>query len=138
MKAQTTFRSFFILITLMFMGLGLSSRTWARPFMPSWMILYGGDVLWAGALYGLLALFARRPHPLGTLRWTLAICLGVELTQLYQEAWASQLRSIPLIGYLLGHGFLWSDLVCYLLGSLAMNRVHEWMIRRARFDQRPK
>jgi hypothetical protein len=40
----------------------------------------------------------------------------VELSQLYHAPWIDGLRQIRLAALLLGHGFLWSDLVCYAVG----------------------
>ncbi len=40
-------------------GIGLASRTFARSWSPDWMLLYGGDALWAAALYGFLLLGLR-------------------------------------------------------------------------------
>ena len=39
--------------------------------------------------------------------------LTVELSQLYHAPWIDGLRQIRVAALLLGHGFLWSDLVCY-------------------------
>ncbi|MDQ3816194.1 MAG: DUF2809 domain-containing protein [Acidobacteriota bacterium] len=53
-------------------------------------------------------------------RWVVAAAglfsLAVELSQLYHAPWIDGLRQIRLAALLLGHGFLWSDLVCYGVG----------------------
>ena len=42
--------------------------------------------------------------------------LTVELSQLYHAPWIDELRQIRLAALLLGQGFLWSDLMCYVVG----------------------
>jgi hypothetical protein len=39
--------------------------------------------------------------------------LTVELSYLHHTPWIDGLREIRLAALLLGHGFLWNDLVCY-------------------------
>ncbi|WP_373330910.1 ribosomal maturation YjgA family protein [Salmonirosea aquatica] len=46
------------------------------------------------------------------------VCYCIELSQLYQADWINTLRSTRLGGLVLGFGFLWSDLVCYFVGTL--------------------
>jgi uncharacterized membrane protein len=43
-------------------------------------------------------------------------CLAVELSQLYRAPWIGGLRQVRLAALVLGHGFRWSDLVCYCVG----------------------
>jgi hypothetical protein len=100
--------------TLVVIVLGLSTR---RPLAPALVQLYLGDVLW-GALFFLL----------GALAWprrsSWAIAAGaivstqlIELSQLYQADWALQLRATRAGGLLLGHQFLWSDMLCVAIGG---------------------
>ena len=49
---------------------------------------------------------------------SLAITYLIEFSELYQADWINQLRSIKLIGLILGYTFLWSDLGMYTLGIL--------------------
>ena len=41
---------------------------------------------------------------------------GIEISQLYQAPWIDATRATRLGGLVLGHGFLWSDMVCYSVG----------------------
>ncbi|MCI5163110.1 MAG: DUF2809 domain-containing protein, partial [Candidatus Electrothrix sp. AX5] len=44
----------------------------------------------------------------------------IEISQLFHPAWLEYLRSVRLLSFVLGFGFLWSDLIAYTLGiSLA-------------------
>ena len=47
---------------------------------------------------------------------SLAFSYGIEISQLYHAPWIDALRANTLGGLLLGFGFLWSDMVCYMTG----------------------
>jgi hypothetical protein len=87
--------------------------------MPDFCVLYVGDVLW-GAMFFVLVGCVR---PAATTRrlWLLATAVTelIELSQLYQAPWAQALRATRVGGLLLGHSFLWSDLLCVALGTSA-------------------
>lgn len=93
------------------------------------MLLYGGDVLWAAALYGVLLWFLpSRPRS----QVLLATVLGafvIEFSQLYQAPWIQQLRSSAPFNFVLGQGFLISDLVSYLAGALGMALLDQVWLR---------
>ena len=82
--------------------------------MPAWMLLYGGDFLWAASVYGTLATMMGKASPRNLLALSMTLCLGVELSQLVSSPWLENGRSHTLLRFLLGQGFLWSDLACYL------------------------
>ncbi|TKK68883.1 DUF2809 domain-containing protein [Ilyomonas limi] len=96
---------------------GLATRC-QQQYLPPLIDKYGGDVLAATCIF-----FGCR---LLCIKWTLpkVACLSylvsvlIEIQQLYQAPWAVQFRNITLVGILLGHGFLWSDMVCYAVGTL--------------------
>jgi hypothetical protein len=101
-------------VTLTVVVLGLGTR---RPFAPPFVQLYVGDVLW-GVLFFLLGALI---WPGKTSRWLGAWAVVstelIELSQLYQGDWALGLRATRVGGLLLGHEFLWSDLLCVALGG---------------------
>jgi hypothetical protein len=102
-------------VTALVIALGLACR---HPAAPPFVQLYCGDVLW-GVLFFLL--FAWLQPQRSSLQ--LGLCAVVtteliELSQLYQAPWALQLRATRLGGLLLGHGFLWSDVLCVFLGGV--------------------
>ena len=94
--------------------------------MPAWMFLYGGDFLWAASVYGTSATMMRKASPRNLLALSMTLCLGVELSQLVSSPWLEHGRSHTLLRFLLGQGFLWSDLACYLGGIGSMYRWHQW------------
>jgi hypothetical protein len=105
---------FLVLLTI---PLGLATRFWNQS-MPQVVQLYGGDVLSATCIFfGVRFLAVRR-----SLFWvtvvSFIVCILVECLQLYKAPWILELRRTRVGGILMGHGFLWSDLVCYAVGVL--------------------
>lgn len=47
---------------------------------------------------------------------SLAICYCIEFLQLYQDEWIINLRKTLFGRYVLGQGFLWSDILAYTFG----------------------
>lgn len=94
---------------------GLLSRKFASG-LPGWLNDYLGDGLWAlMVFFGICLLFPRS----GTgkqLLLALGFCFMIEFSQLYQAEWLNQIRGTALGGLVLGHGFLWRDLVAYSIG----------------------
>ncbi len=98
-------------------ALGLATRRFPAAF-PTLAAQYGGDTLWAAMMFWMAALV--RPH---AARRHLAVAallisFAVELNQLYRAPWIDALRATRIGALALGHGFLWSDLVCYTIGVL--------------------
>jgi hypothetical protein len=105
----------YVALLLLTVLLGLASRQWADA-LPRFVGAYVGDALWACAVYWALAVVRPRMRhaPRGML--TLAIAVAVEISQLFHPAWLDAIRDTALGGRILGFGFLWSDLVCYVCG----------------------
>jgi hypothetical protein len=96
-------------------ALGLASRRFAGV-LPWFVGAYAGDTLWAVAAYGALAVARPETAPLHRGMIALAISFAVEVSQLFHPAWLEAIRGVRLGGWLLGFGFVWSDLVCYTAG----------------------
>ena len=80
--------------------------------------LFIGDVLYAVLIYfGLRLLFIHlKTHK--TFLLSLLFCFGIEILQLVQIDWLIAIRKTTLGHYILGEGFLWLDLLCYVIGTL--------------------
>ncbi|MDL2299433.1 DUF2809 domain-containing protein [Bacteroides sp. OttesenSCG-928-E20] len=110
-------RLLYFIITIVVVILGLCSRKFGN-YLPVFITNYAGDTLWATMVYfGLRSIF-----PAGR-TWIIGICAllfsyGIELSQLYQASWINAIRATTLGALILGHGFLWTDLVCYTIGVL--------------------
>ncbi|WLE95510.1 MAG: DUF2809 domain-containing protein [Candidatus Electrothrix communis] len=108
----------YIPIIVIIIALGLPARL-APQYLPGWYVTYAGDFLWAMLVFFLYALLFR-------LSTKFCFCIAlitaylIEISQLFHPAWLDYLRSIRLLSFVLGFGFLWSDLIAYILGiSLA-------------------
>ena len=94
---------------------GLFSRTKYLPYP---------DFMWVGDIfYGLLIFFIigflypdRSKSGVGLAAFIL--CCMIELSQLYQADWIVLLRETKMGALVLGHTFLWSDLLAYGVGVL--------------------
>ena len=103
--------NYFILILLV-MILGIVSRKISN------IPLFIGDVLYAVLIYfGLRFLFINL-KTYKTFLLSLLFCFGIEILQLVQIDWLIAIRKTTLGHYILGEGFLWLDLLCYIIGTL--------------------
>lgn len=96
-------------------GLGLLSR---RPFIPDFIYPYLGDFMYALMFYFLMAGFFPNKKSISWAVYAYLICFSIELSQLIEADWFIQIQSTRIGRLVLGHGFLWSDLIAYLFGVL--------------------
>lgn len=125
----------FLLLAVILLGLG--SRAYTPP-LPSFVRAYVGDALWSLAAYLTFALLLPRLP----IRWVAVTAglfsLTVELSQLYHAAWIDRLRQVRVAAMLLGHGFLWSDLVCYGVGIGVGILTESLSVRHSSANRRPR
>lgn len=92
--------------------LGIFSRKIA--YIP----LFIGDFLYAVMIYfGIRFLFINL-NKIKAAILSLTICYCIELLQLYDAEWIIALRTTLAGRYILGQGFLWSDMLAYSFGVL--------------------
>lgn len=102
-------------LTILTMILGLLSRKF-MAYLPNLIAPYLGDVLWATMVYfGFRFLFPKNKAEICFLI-AIIFSFAIEISQLYQAQWINNIRSTTLGALILGHGFLWSDLICYTIG----------------------
>ncbi|WP_459190259.1 DUF2809 domain-containing protein [Parabacteroides sp. APC149_11_2_Y6] len=110
-------RWIYLAATFLIILAGLASRKYG-DVLPKCIAEYSGDTLWAAMVYlALRFLFS----PISILKATTGALLFsycIEISQLYQADWINIVRSTMLGSLILGHGFLWSDMVCYTVGIL--------------------
>lgn len=108
-------RPVFFILTLVIIPIGLFSRSGIID-RNSFLGTYSGDTLWATMVYLVFATcFAKsRIRTIAILSGIFSI--SIELSQLLKFDWLVTLRSYKLGGLILGYGFLWSDLLCYVMG----------------------
>lgn len=107
--------------------LGLASRRYGS-YLPPFIATYAGDTLWALLVF--LGGSALMPRLRLSYRAGMAVVFAffIELSQLYHAPWIDRLRDTTLGGLVLGFGFLWSDLLCYLVG-IGMGAAADWAVR---------
>lgn len=103
-----------ILATLL---IGLASRRLDR-FLPWPLHKNTGDVLWATMVFFLFALLWPRLSTLRLILTTLLFSVCIELAKLLKWPWLVHLRATTAGHLVFGSVFSWSNLICYLIGSL--------------------
>ncbi len=112
-RYRITLTSFACLVLV----LGLLSRS-PLPFLPTFIRLYSGDVLWALLVYLLVRWLGPKQHLYHSALYTSLLAFGIEVSQLYHAPWIDTIRHTRIGALILGFGFLWSDLVCYTCGIM--------------------
>jgi hypothetical protein len=97
--------------------LGYCSRKFSC-YLPGWLNIYLGDALWALMIYWIVAFLFPKISVLKIALISVAVCFIIELTQLYQAPWINAIRHTTLGGPVLGFGFLWTDIVSYVIGVI--------------------
>ncbi|WP_291707246.1 DUF2809 domain-containing protein [Clostridium sp.] len=97
------------------MLLGLSSRKFIS-YLPSFLGKYAGDTLWATMVYFGFAFLFNKLTIKKVAIISLIFSYGIEISQLYQGEWINSIRNTLIGSLVLGHGFLFSDLICYTIG----------------------
>jgi Na+/H+-dicarboxylate symporter len=95
--------------------LGLASRRYGHA-LPSVVATYAGDTLWALVAFLVVGLVLPRASTLQVATLALSFSALIEISQLYHASWIDAIRQTTPGSLVLGHGFLWSDLACYVLG----------------------
>lgn len=115
-------RWIYLAATFLIILLGLASREYGDT-LPEFIAEYAGDTLWAAMVYlGIRFLFPS-VSILKTAAISLLFSYCIETSQLYQADWANIIRCTKLGGLIFGHGFLWSDMICYTVGVLLSTAV---------------
>ncbi|MDF1549074.1 MAG: DUF2809 domain-containing protein [Bacteroidales bacterium] len=89
--------------------IGLASRKYP-VFFGYFLAEYLGDTLWALLIYWIFGWIFK------IVLYALFFSYFIEISQLYHATWIDGIRSTRLGALLLGHGFLWTDIVCYTVG----------------------
>ena len=121
-------RVIYFFLTLIIICLGLASRKHIN-YLPSFLGKYSGDTLWATMVYLGLA-FLLNWLSIGKITILSLICsYGIEISQLYQGEWINKIRNTLIGSLILGHGFLFSDLICYSIGILIGILIDKYILK---------
>ena len=77
-----------------------------------------GDALWAMMVYFGFRFLLPKLDLFKSFSLAIAFSFSIEISQLYQSDWINAIRNTTLGGLVLGHGFLWFDLVSYSIGII--------------------
>ena len=124
-------RAVYLVITLIIVLLGLASRKYGNV-LPEFIAAYSGDTLWAAMVYFGLRILFPSTSILKVAVGALLFSYCIEISQLYQADWINAIRNTTIGALILGHGFLWTDLVCYTVGVLLSAVVDYWINRKSR------
>jgi hypothetical protein len=80
--------------------------------------LFIGDILYAVLIYFGFRFLIMDSKKSTSLLLSLLLCFVIEILQLIQIDWLVAIRKTTLGHYILGEGFLWLDLLCYVVGTL--------------------
>lgn len=106
-------RFIYLILILLVVALGLASRL---DFLPIWVYLYVGDVLWALMVFLIFAMIFNTKSTYFVAVVAISFSFLIEFSQLYQATWINNVRHTTLGGLVLGFGFLWTDLFSYIIG----------------------
>lgn len=113
--ARPRSRALYLALTLAVVALGLASRRY-RPALPPFVGAYAGDALWAAMVFLLAAAAWNRARTTVLAAGALLFAFGIEAGQLYHAPWIDAVRATRAGALVLGHDFVWSDLLCYAVG----------------------
>lgn len=105
----------YLVITIFIMIMGMLSRKYMNIF-PKVIAPFVGDMLWAMMVYFGLRFLITKLELVKTLTLAIIFSFSIETSQLYQADWINNIRATTLGGLVLGHGFLFEDLISYSLG----------------------
>ena len=119
-------RLLYLILTIIVMILGLLSRKISG--LPKIIELYSGDILWALMVFLIIAFIFNKKSTIFIISWAIIFSYSIEISQLYHAPWIDSIRNTTLGGLVLGHGFLISDLICYILGISIGACIDKWNI----------
>ncbi|GAA0714736.1 hypothetical protein GCM10008904_30730 [Paraclostridium ghonii] len=74
--------------------------------------------MWAMMVYFGFRFLNPKLKIIKTLILAIIFSFSIEISQLYQADWINNIRSTTIGGLILGHGFLFEDLISYLIGII--------------------
>jgi glycopeptide antibiotics resistance protein len=111
----TRYRLIYAVLLVIVIGLGLGSRRYSH-ILPDFIATYAGDTLWALMVFLLIGFIFPAFSTIKVAIIALIFSFSIELSQLYHAPWIDQLRQYRLMALIIGHGFVWTDWLCYTVG----------------------
>jgi len=107
----------YIVLIVLVIGLGLASRKWGY-MLPEFISKYSGDTLWAIMVFFMMGFIFKDKQIWIVACLAIIFTVSIEISQLYHGEFIDSIRGTRLGGLVLGYGFLWSDIVCYITGIM--------------------
>ena len=121
-------RFLYLAIALSVIPLGLISRSLRgeadHSTLPGFIATYLGDTLWAVMFFFLFSAVFLNWRSLALGLFTLGFTVSIEFSQLYHGEPLTTLRGFPPTRFLLGTNFLWSDIICLVVGTALAVAIH--------------
>lgn len=126
-KKRILYGTLFIFLT----WLALATRQHQSWFCPL-LVQYGGDTIWAAMFLFFLRMFflCINIAKLAAINFLLGV--ADETLQLYHAPWIEAIRHTKVGGLMLGFGFMWSDILCYFIGS-CLSMCIIWLVEKTVF-----
>lgn len=123
-------RTLYFLLLIFIIFLGIISRK--IDFIP----LYFGDFLYAVMIYILTRIILIKHKPIRIAFYSLLISYSIEFFQLYQAEWIIAVRKTLFGRYVLGQGFLWTDIVAYTTGVILTFITEKFILKKSSYETR--
>ncbi|SMC86911.1 ribosomal maturation YjgA family protein [Pedobacter africanus] len=104
----------YLILILVVIALGILSRK------VTGIPLIVGDILYAVMMFFLVKMLLIRLSYLKAALISVSVCFLIEFSQLYNATWINNIRNTTLGALVLGHGFLWSDIIAYTIGTVVI------------------
>lgn len=85
-------------------------------YLPFFINIWIGDFLWAMMLFWVCRVAFLHVESRKLTSCLILFCWFIEVSQNFHTPWLDAFRDTRFGGLLLGHGFLWSDIVAYTAG----------------------
>lgn len=110
-------RIVYLCLFAFFIWLALATRhhpDWFHPFI----VRYGGDTIWAGDFLFFFRAVFPKTNLVKLAIFNYLFGVADEVSQLWHTPWLDAIRHTLIGRLMLGLGFLWSDLICYFVGTI--------------------
>lgn len=125
---KSRFQYFILFLLIIFLGT-ISRKI---SFVPLWI----GDFLYAVMIYVLVRIILINKKSIQVTLLSLLMCYAIEFLQLYQGDWMVELRKTLFGRYVLGQGFLWSDILAYTFGILFIFLIEKTILKNTKYETR--
>ena len=96
----------------------------------AWIPLSTGDFLYAVMIYVLIRIIFITKKSCYVAIISLLTCYAIEFLQLYQGDWMIELRKTLFGRFVLGQGFLWTDILAYTFGIAIAFLIEKLILRK--------